>query len=106
MSTRAAWAHTTTAATALRPVAGQFASTIFALGFIGAGLLVRNFIQLRNASPGFEAHNLLTMNVTLAPTVSFVALAVSAVALVADTTVTEFAPVALVYVSAPDTSGV
>jgi putative ABC transport system permease protein len=34
---------------------------------IGAGLLVRNFIQLRNASPGFDAHNLLTMNVTLPP---------------------------------------
>jgi putative ABC transport system permease protein len=35
---------------------------------IGAGLLVRNFVQLRSASPGFEARYLLTMNVTLPPT--------------------------------------
>jgi putative ABC transport system permease protein len=34
---------------------------------IGAGLLVRNFVQLRNASPGFDARNLLTLNVTLPP---------------------------------------
>jgi predicted permease len=34
---------------------------------IGAGLLVRNFIQMRQASPGFDARNLLTMNVTLPP---------------------------------------
>ena len=34
---------------------------------IGAGLLVRNFIQLRSASPGFEARNLLTMKLTLPP---------------------------------------
>jgi predicted permease len=34
---------------------------------VGAGLLVRNFIQLRSASPGFDARNLLTMNVTLPP---------------------------------------
>ena len=34
---------------------------------VGAGLLVRNFIQLRNASPGFEARNLLTMNISLPP---------------------------------------
>jgi predicted permease len=34
---------------------------------IGAGLLVRNFIQLRSASPGFDSRNLLTMNVTLPP---------------------------------------
>jgi predicted permease len=34
---------------------------------VGAGLLLRNFIQLRNASPGFDARNLLTMNVSLPP---------------------------------------
>ena len=34
---------------------------------IGAGLLVRNFMQLRNTSPGFDARNLLTLNVTLPP---------------------------------------
>ena len=34
---------------------------------IGAGLLVRNFIQMRNTSPGFDARNLLTMNITLPP---------------------------------------
>jgi putative ABC transport system permease protein len=32
---------------------------------IGAGLLVRNFFQLRTASPGFDARNLLTMRITL-----------------------------------------
>jgi predicted permease len=47
-------------------VASQVALSMILL--IGAGLLVRNFIQLRNSSPGFEARNLLTMNVTLAPT--------------------------------------
>lgn len=35
---------------------------------IGAGLLVRNFIQLRDASPGFTADHLLTMNIALPPT--------------------------------------
>ncbi len=35
---------------------------------IGAGLLVRNFIQLRDASPGFDADHLLTMNIALPPT--------------------------------------
>jgi cell division protein FtsX len=34
---------------------------------VGAGLLVRNFIQLRSASPGFDERNLLTMNITLPP---------------------------------------
>jgi putative ABC transport system permease protein len=34
---------------------------------IGAGLLLRNFIQLRSASPGFDARNLLTMQITLPP---------------------------------------
>jgi predicted permease len=33
----------------------------------GAGLLLKNFIQLRTASPGFDARNLLTMNIALPP---------------------------------------
>ena len=32
---------------------------------IGAGLLLRNFIQLRTADPGFDARDLLTMNIAL-----------------------------------------
>jgi putative ABC transport system permease protein len=34
---------------------------------IGAGLLLRNFIQLRTADPGFDARDLLTMNIALPP---------------------------------------
>jgi predicted permease len=34
---------------------------------IGAGLLLRNFVQLRTASPGFDARNLLTMKIALPP---------------------------------------
>jgi predicted permease len=34
---------------------------------IGAGLAVRNFVQLTSGSPGFDARNLLTMNITLPP---------------------------------------
>jgi putative ABC transport system permease protein len=33
----------------------------------GAGLLLKNFIQLRTASPGFDARDLLTMNIALPP---------------------------------------
>ena len=32
---------------------------------IGAGLLLRSFVQLRSAHPGFDARNVLTMNVAL-----------------------------------------
>jgi len=32
---------------------------------IGAGLLVRNFVQLRRANPGFAVHHLLTMKISL-----------------------------------------
>jgi putative ABC transport system permease protein len=46
-------------------VAAQAALSMILL--IGAGLLLRNFIQLRNASPGFDPRHLLTMNVTLPP---------------------------------------
>jgi predicted permease len=35
---------------------------------MGAGLLIRNFVQLRAANPGFDARNLLTMSITLPPT--------------------------------------
>jgi putative ABC transport system permease protein len=35
---------------------------------IAAGLLLRNFAQLRGGNPGFDAHNLLTLNVALPPT--------------------------------------
>jgi predicted permease len=34
---------------------------------IGAGLLLRNFVQLRTANPGFDAHGLLTMKIALPP---------------------------------------
>src|SRR6185436_5309401 len=32
---------------------------------IGAGLLIRSLIQLQNTSPGFDAHNVLTMRLDL-----------------------------------------
>jgi putative ABC transport system permease protein len=34
---------------------------------IGAGLLLRNFVQLSAANPGFDSHHLLTLGVTLPP---------------------------------------
>ena len=34
---------------------------------IGAGLLVRNFVQLRNLSPGFDRRGVLTMKMSLPP---------------------------------------
>jgi predicted permease len=34
---------------------------------IGAGLLLRNFIQLRTANPGFDARGILTMKIALPP---------------------------------------
>ena len=34
---------------------------------IGAGLLLRNFVQMRGANPGFDPHNLLTLKITLPP---------------------------------------
>jgi len=46
-------------------VVGQVALSTVLL--IAAALLLRNFVQLRNAPPGFDPHNLLTMNVTLPP---------------------------------------
>ena len=46
-------------------VVGQVALSTVLL--IGAGLLLRNFVQLSEANPGFESRNLLTLSVTLPP---------------------------------------
>jgi putative ABC transport system permease protein len=44
-------------------VVGQVALSLLLL--IGAGLLLRSFGRLLRAEPGFDAHNLLTMNISL-----------------------------------------
>ncbi|MGE5204369.1 MAG: ABC transporter permease [Chlamydiota bacterium] len=49
-------------------VVGQVALSLLLL--IGAGLLLRSFQRLLRVDPGFEAHNLLTMNISL-PTVKY-----------------------------------
>jgi putative ABC transport system permease protein len=49
-------------------VIGQVALSLLLL--IGAGLLLRSFGRLLGANPGFDAHNVLTMNVSL-PTVKY-----------------------------------
>jgi putative ABC transport system permease protein len=44
-------------------VVGQVALSLLLL--IGAGLLMRSFVRLLQADPGFEPHNVLTMNISL-----------------------------------------
>ena len=46
-------------------VIGQVALSTILL--VGSGLLIRSFIRLRDASPGFEPKNVLTLNITLPP---------------------------------------
>jgi putative ABC transport system permease protein len=48
-----------------RSVLVMLESAVAVVLLIGAGLLVRSLIQLQNTSPGFDAHNVLTMNVQL-----------------------------------------
>jgi putative ABC transport system permease protein len=46
-------------------VIGQIALSMILL--VGSGLLIRSFVRLRAASPGFDPKNVLTLNITLPP---------------------------------------
>jgi len=46
-------------------IAGQVALSMVLL--VGSGLLLRSFLRLRGASPGFDPKNVLTLNITLPP---------------------------------------
>ena len=51
----------------MRSLLVVFQAALSTVLLIGAGLLLRNFLQLRAATPGFDAAHLLTMNITLPP---------------------------------------
>ncbi|HLK62247.1 MAG TPA: ABC transporter permease [Bryobacteraceae bacterium] len=52
---------------ALRNLLVVFQMALSLLLLIGAGLLIRNFVQLRAAAPGFDPNRLLTMRISLPP---------------------------------------
>jgi putative ABC transport system permease protein len=63
--------------TGVKPASGRMSGALVVaqvalalLLLIGAGLLVRSFAQLLRVDPGFDPHNVLTMNVSL-PTVKY-----------------------------------
>jgi putative ABC transport system permease protein len=49
----------------MRSVLVVIESAVAVMLLVGAGLLVRSLVQLQNTSPGFDAHNVLTMRIDL-----------------------------------------